>query len=452
MHTRTVIAIVIFVALLGLVMMTVFKPQERNLTHLAVPDIESDTVEKIVINADETFELLKEGEQWVLDDGRPADSDMVDRALGGLEGLTSTELVSSNPEKHATYEVDDEKGQRVTVFVESQPVVDVVIGKASTVGAGTYVRLADTDDVYLLQRSPVKSYFASSKVQWQRLKLFDASLADVASLNIVSGNGNEFDLVQNEDKTWALGDMSVLPEGFRFDGSIARSLVSTFLNLRAKEILVMSPDPVASGLGVDGSADTYSLSLQNAVTHTLRLGKADTDEQNYYAQFDEDQLVLIPSFAADNIRKGLNDFRALNIMEFDPNNVMRLSIKSKDGRHVLEKTDGQWTVAEESAQPSAELVLNGATVERSMQELSRVRATSYIANAPATAKAGLSKPAFEIVVTLESGETATLLLGDELKEGVQTVYYASGNADNGTYLVPEHEVAQFTASGFDRWK
>jgi hypothetical protein len=284
------------------------------------------------------------------------------------------------------------------------------------------------------------------------LKLFDVSLADVASLKIVSGDGNELDLVQGEDKEWALSDTSVLPEGFRFDGSIARSLVSAFLNLRAKEILVMSPDPAASGLGVDGNADMYSLSLQSGVTHRLRLGNVDADEQNHYAQLNEDQLLFIPTFAADNIRKGLNDFRVLNLMEFDPDNVTRLSIKSKKERRVFEKTDGQWTVAEDSAQPATDFVLNSATVERSIQELSRVRATSYIENAPATAKAGFRKPKFEIAVTLESGETAPLILGADLKEGAQTVYYANGNADNGTYLVPEHEVAQFTASGFDRWK
>ena len=126
MHTRTVIAIVIFVALGGLVMTTVFKPQERNISRLSIPAVLSDTVEKIVMDGDETFELLKEGEQWVLDDGRLADPEMIELALESLESLNSTELVSSNSEKHATYELDDEKGRRVTVFVQGEPVLDFV--------------------------------------------------------------------------------------------------------------------------------------------------------------------------------------------------------------------------------------------------------------------------------------------------------------------------------------
>ena len=198
-----------------------------------------------------------------------------------------------------------------------------MIGKASAVGAGTYVRLADTDDVYLVKQSPIKSYFASSKLQWQRLKLFDVSLADVTSLQLVSGAGNEFTLVQSEDKEWALRDMSVLPEGFRFDGANARSLVSALLNLRAKEILVMSPDPAASGLGIDGNAATYTLALQGGVTHILRLGSVDADEQNRYAQLNEDHRPLIPTFAADNIRKGLDDFRALDVIETDSSATSR---------------------------------------------------------------------------------------------------------------------------------
>ncbi|HIA13541.1 MAG TPA: DUF4340 domain-containing protein [Nitrospirales bacterium] len=450
MHIRTVIAIVIFVALVGLVMTTVFKPQERNLSRLSIPTVVPDTVEKIVLDGDETFELLKEGEQWVLDDGRLVDPKMIERALESLGSLSSTELVSSNPEKHASYEIDEEKGRRVTVFVQDQPVLDFVIGKASTL-VGPYVRLVDTDDVYLAKRSPVRSYFVFARADWQRLQLFDVSLADVASLTFVSGDGNEFDLVQDEDKEWALSDTSILPDGYRFDGFRARSFVSKFLNLRANEILVMSPDPADSGLGVDGNVDMYSLSLRSGVTQSLRIGNVDENKQkNNYAQLNEDQPLLISTIVADSLLRELNDFRALNLMEFDPNNVTRLSIKSKKGRRVFEKVDGQWAVGKDSARPATDFVLNGATVERSIQTLSRIGAMSYVENAPA--KAGFRKPAFEIAVTLESDETASLLLGAERKEGAYTVYYARGNVDESTYLLPEHEVAQFTTSGFDPWQ
>ncbi|MBQ27705.1 MAG: hypothetical protein CMH81_06150 [Nitrospiraceae bacterium] len=464
MHKRTVIVFVLFVALLGLVMITVFKPQERNISRLLIPTVLPETVDKIAFDADETFELLKESEQWVLDDGRLADPEMIERALESLGNLASTELVSSNPEKHAIYEVDEEKGHRVTVFVQNQPVVDFVIGKASTF-TGMYVRLADTDDVYLAQGSSVKSYFASSKADWQRLQLFDESLADVVSLAMVLQDGTGLDLVQGENKEWALRDMSVLPKGFRFDGSRVRSLVSEFLNLKAKEVLVMSPDPAVSGLGTDGNADTYSLSLRNGVTHTLRVGNLDSirtsnlDEQNRYAQFDEDRLLLIEVFRADNLRRALNDFHALNLMEFDPNNVTRLSIKSKTERRAFEKKGGQWSVAGDSVQPSPDFVLNGAVVERSIQELSRVVAMSHLESVSPSDKDGLRDLTFEIAVALESDETITLVLGAELKElgaelkaSAQTAYYARGNTDDGAYLVTDRAVAQFIVAGFDRWR
>ncbi len=457
MHTRTVISIVIFVALGGLVMTTVFKPQERNISRLSIPVVLLDTVEKIVMDGDETFELLKEGEQWVLDDGRLADPEMIERALGSLGSLNSKELVSSNSEKHATYELDDEKGRRVTVFVQGQPVLDFVIGKASK-HSGQYVRLEGADDVYLASRSPLRSYFVFSKSDWQKLKLFSGMpLDDVASLKLVSGDGNEFDLVQDEDKDrdkkWELGVTSILPDGFRFDGFKAQSYVSSFLHLKAKEILVMSPDPEVSGLGVDGDVELYALSLRSGATQKLRIGNVDAaSKENYYAQLNDDQLLLIGISAVNRIRREVNDFRALNLMEFDPNNVTRLSIKSKNERRVFEKADGQWKIASDLFEPATDFVVNEVMVDRSIQELSRVGATSYITHVPATARAGFRKPAFEIVVTLKSDESATLLLGADLEEGEQTSYYARGNADNSTYLVPEHAVAQFTASGFEHWK
>lgn len=450
MHKRTVIAFVVFVALLGVVMATIFKPQERNISRLSVPAIAAETVEKIVVDRAETYELVKEGEYWVLDDGRPADDAQIDRALESVGTLTSTELVSSNPAKHATYEVDDETGSRVTIFVEDQPVLDFVIGKKAKIG-GTYLRLADSDDVFFLRRSPIASHFVLQKSQWQRLELFNLSLDDVASLKVRFRDGSGFDIVPDEDKGWTLSDTSVLPDGFRFDGSKARSLVSAVLNLRAREILVMSPDPSASGLGINANVDTYTLALNNGVTHTFRLGTLDADEENYYAQLNEDQFLLIRTFAAAAIQRQLNDFRALNLMEFDPSTVTRLSITSKRERRIFDKTDDGWAVANDSAQPPTDFALNSAVVERSIQDLSGIRGTSYIAKVPTPAKAGFRKAAFEIAVTLEADETATLLLGDDLKEGDTSVYYARGNADSGTYLVPERAVAQFTASGFDRW-
>jgi hypothetical protein len=195
----------------------------------------------------------------------------------------------------------------------------------------------------------------------------------------------------------------------------------------------------------------YSLSLRSGVTQSLRIGNVDDEnKQNNYAQLNEDQPLLIPAVVVGSLLRELNDFRALNLMEFDPNNVMRLSIKSKKGRRVFEKVDGQWEVEKDSARPATDFVLNGATVERSIQTLSRIGAMSYVENAPA--KAGFRKPAFEIAVTLESDETASLLLGAELKEGEHPVYYARGSVDESTYLLPAHEVAQFTTSGFDRWQ
>ena len=451
MRRRTMIAIIIFAALFGLVMMTLMKPQERNLTRLVVPAIAPETAEKIVVDEGDPFELLKEGESWVLDDGRPADHVMIERALRSLESLSTTELVSSNPETHAAYEVDAEKGRRVTVFVQSEPALDVIVGKASTL-TGMYVRLSDDDDVYLARRSPVRSYFPSSKSDWQRLQLFDVELADVVSLGTDVRDGIDFTFVQEDDAEWVLGDMSVLPEGFRFDGAKARSIVSMFLDLRAKEIMVMSPDPEASGLRGDDGSDNYSLALQNGVVHALVIGSKDAEQSNYYAQMDATHYMFVPIHAVDNLRKDLEYFRALNLMEFNPDSVMTLSIKSDDELRVFLKTDGAWTVAENSVQPSGDFVLNGVTVDQAIRTLSRLDATSFIAEGLSSVETNLHMPAFEITVTTGENEIATLLLGGTVKEEhTDMLYYARGNIDSGTYLVQERDVAQFTASGFTRW-
>lgn len=442
MSKQTIIAFIVFLGLLALVMTTVLKPKERNLSRLAVPIVSTNEVEKIIFSTNnEQFEITKEGEVWLLDDGRLADESRVQGALESLSTLHSNDLVSSNPRRHVEYDANEEKGMRVTIFSNEESILDFFIGMAAKTMGGTYIRLADSDDIFLLKRATVATHFVTEREQWKDLAVFDIELSDVAALKVETSAGRNIDIVAGENKQWVLGDPSVLPEEFRFDRSRVEEYVSAFLTLRAVDVLAMSPDPSTSGLGFDNARETYTLTLKNSETYTLRLGSLYSDGKSYYAEVNGEKFILITTIASDAFRVPLTHFRSLTLMDFDPEEVTQLSITSKLDQWTFKNDDGKWVQVEDKDSSMKGLQVSSHAVEEMLQALSTMTASTYVENVESSVESGFNRPTLEMRVTFESNKTATLLVGGK---NDKDLFYVRGNADAGTYLVQERKVKAFT--------
>ncbi len=442
MSKQTIIAFIVFLGLLALVMTTVLKPKERNLSRLAVPIVSTNEVEKIIFSTNnEQFEITKEGEVWLLDDGRLADESRVQGALESLSTLHSNDLVSSNPRRHAEYDANEEKGMRVTIFSNEKSILDFFIGMAAKTMGGTYIRLADSDDIFLLKRSTVATHFVTEREQWKDLAVFDIELSDVAALKVETSAGRNVDIVAGENKQWVLGDPSVLPEEFRLDSSRIEEYVSAFLTLRAADVLAMSPDPSTSGLGFDNARDTYTLTLKNSETYTLRLGNLYSDGKSYYAEVNGEKFILITTIASNAFQVPLTHFRSLTLMDFDPEEVTQFSITSKLDQWTFKNDDGKWVQVEDKASSMKGLQVSSHAVEEMLQALSTMTGSTYVENVESSVELGFNRPTLEIRVTFESNKTATLLVGGK---NDKDLFYVRGNADAGTYLVQERKVKAFT--------
>jgi hypothetical protein len=153
MKRQQTILVAVFVVLVGLLL---WQRQEqgkvrRKGTAVETVKVDPAKVTRVKIHKpDGDVEIEKSGSDWKVT--KPfeyaASTEMMDQMLKSLEELKLEDVISSNPEKRATYQVDS-TGTAVEVWTGSdKPALSLVVGKASADYTHTFVRRADRNEVY----------------------------------------------------------------------------------------------------------------------------------------------------------------------------------------------------------------------------------------------------------------------------------------------------------------
>jgi len=383
--------------------------------------------------------LNREDREWRLESGRLADPDMVARALEGLQAIDTTEVISTSEAKRPDFGVDADGGTAVVVRARGKKLADVVVGTAAQ--PGTYLRRVGEDAVFQT-RQALQHLFPVDQARWLKLRLLDGTLDDASRVVVRLAGERPFALTPTEDEMrWALEDESLLPEGFRFDGAVARSLAGALVGIRAKELVEEAPEEGATGL--EGEHDSFTLTTDESEA-TVHLGAA-TGEGDVYARVDgRDALFLVAPYQAKRLRKTLADLRDLRLMNLEPDQAVGMAIDDGTGSIRLSRgAEGGWQPAPDGEQPPADLDFDPAMVDRLLASLVNLRAARVVEGVDATA-AGLDSPTTRVVVELGEGATAALEFGSAADdpEGRKLVY-ARGNADDLVYAVNDHQPTRF---------
>lgn len=149
---RVLILAVVFVALVGI--MIVQRQQQKRVVASAPVEVLSvdpqrATRMRIEKPGEEPVELVRSAGSWKLDEPLKyrANDQIVSSVLKTLESLELEDVVSTNPEKRGTFQVDS-TGTRVEVWESDESVLSIVVGKSSPDWSHTYVRPTDQDKVY----------------------------------------------------------------------------------------------------------------------------------------------------------------------------------------------------------------------------------------------------------------------------------------------------------------
>lgn len=426
MKKGTLVALVVFVALLAGAALTLNKKPERGITRLSFAAVDTAGIDRLQITGANPVELHKKDGKWVLANGKEADANAVKAALEAIPKIDSSDVVSTSTERHAELEVDEAKGAHVVATAGGKTVADFVVGK--TGASGAMVRQGDA--VYSV-RGVSTFQFSKPASSWMQLKLFTDALDDVTRLEVALEGQAPYALVKNESE-WQLEDPSVAPAGFRFDANAARTLVSSAVNLRVKEYV--DPDPGAEATGLD-KGDVIVFVGKDGARRELRMGKAREDRSVFARIADRDDVFALHEFHARALRKGVADLRAMTLMKIEPDKATRVAIRDGKTELVLEKQGADWKIARSTEEIPKDFEFDPAMVRRRLSALSNARG---LAIAPADAKPGIGKNADGVTVTFEDGSTAELAFGAATKHEDRDAFFARGNADGETYVVTKY--------------
>lgn len=442
MKRSTLVAIAIFAVLLGTVLLLRGRPVERGSSRLSLAAVDPESVDRLtVVDGTQRVELERQDRAWrVAGSGALADGVALTRALEGLRSVDTSEVVSTSLERHAAFGVDTETGLTVTAVAGSRTLADVVLG--TTESGGSYVRAVGRDTVFAVPRS-LRNLFPSDPARWARTRAFEIALEEVRRVEVSLAGEPAWAIVPtDDDQAWRLEDPSLLPPGFRFDGRAARSLATTLVNVRAKEVVASPPED--SALGLDGDHDRLTL-VTDSGPFTLHLGAASAAGE-VYARVDGWEAVLaLRPVQATSLRKRLRDLRDLTLMAFDPALATSLEVRNgADRQRFVKDTSSAWVVDPQGPQPPADLELDPQGAERMVSLVLSLRAGA-LAEGVDAASAGLDHPADSVTVGLADQGEASLRFGTPAPAGDQVeLVYAGGNADGLVYTLPRSQRDRFT--------
>ncbi len=186
-------------------------------------EFDAATVDRFVIaSTDESIELTKDGENWVLPDGNPADVDKVDRVIGKLVDSGADWPVATSQSAAKRFEVAQGSFQKqISIYSGQDLIVDLYLGTSPNFRR-VHARRANKNEIYSIEFSNFEA--GTSPSAWLDKSLLQPS-GPIKSFERVGA----YKLVQ-EDGKWTTESDSVLDE------SKVRSNMDRFESLSVFEL------------------------------------------------------------------------------------------------------------------------------------------------------------------------------------------------------------------------
>ncbi len=249
------------------------------------PNFNKEQVVKIEITATgETTTLSKQNDNWVVAsmDNYPADGEGVAELLSKVTEFKNTQRVSNNPEKQSEFEVDSTGVEAKLMDASDKVLVHLFVGKTTPGFLSSYVRPADSNDVYVAQ-GYLQSVFNKDTRTWKDRTIFNFNKGIVTQLNIISLE-EMVELRLDADGAWQM----LKPVAAAAKTTEVDALLTTFSGLDTDDF-AEAKDELAE-YGLDTPQSTISAVLNDGTTATLHVGKE--EEGKLYVKRDDKDTVF----------------------------------------------------------------------------------------------------------------------------------------------------------------
>ena len=270
------------------------------------PNFDKEQVAKIeIIAIDGTTTLSKQNGNWVVSsmDHYPADSEGITELLTKVGEFKNTQRVSSNPEKQAEFQVDSTGVEAKLMDENDKLLAHLFVGKTTPGFLSSYVRPADSNDVYVAQ-GYLQSVFNKGTRTWKDRTIFDFNKGNVTELNISSPE-EIIELRLDANGTWQM----LKPEAVAANTTEVDNLLTTLSELNTDDFAEAQDDLAEYGLGTPASV--ISAALNDGTTATLYIGK-EAEGKLYVKRDDKETVFRLFKSNVDRLIKKSDTLKAEN--------------------------------------------------------------------------------------------------------------------------------------------
>ena len=294
MRVSTVLLVVL--AILIVVFLAVkFTGGRRDRERPLFPDFEPAEAARLVIEGGENTAVLTESnDTWFVasEDSLPAEAGVVEDMLERATGFSRKDIISSNPEKQAIYNVDS-AGVFVSILdARGDTLVKFVVGKPGPDYQSTYVRDVASGDV-VLAPGYLRAVFDRGERTWQDRTIFALEPDTIEEIKI-GRPGESLTLRRNAAGEWFMSE----PESSACQQNKVAGLLRALAYLRCDELAGRMPSP-ASGLAEPDSAVGFRTA--DGLRKELLFGNRIDERQTYAKRTNSDIVYLLATHKVDAI-------------------------------------------------------------------------------------------------------------------------------------------------------
>ncbi len=260
------------------------------------PGFDKEQVTKIEILAKGiTSTLSKQKDKWVVEsmDNYPADKEGVDELLTKVAEFDNANLVSDNPKNQTEFQVDNSGIETKLMGANDKMLVHLFVGKNTPGFLSSYVRVADSNDVYTAQ-GYLQGVFDKGTRTWKDRTIFDFNKGIVTQIYITSPD-ETVELRLDADNKWQM----LQPVTAAVNQTEVDNLLTSFSQLKTDDF---AEEKELSEYGLDVPMSTISAILNDGTTMTLHVGKEEGGK-HYVKSVDKEPIFMMFKSNVDNLIK-----------------------------------------------------------------------------------------------------------------------------------------------------
>lgn len=224
-----------------------YSPRMESNIPKSLTDIDSTIVTSMIIqpasNRSQEVSLDKEGKIWVLrNDGKNlnVESNVVASALSSIVNLKPQRIVSKKKDSWSKYGVVDSLATRVKVMSNNSVEADIIVGKSDFLsspnggygGAQTYVRLADKDEVFVVD-SYLEGQFNKPADDWRDKRFTELKPDSIDQISFRYPADSSY-VLQHKGTKWMIDNEIA-------DSTLVKNYLSGLSNKRISKFSPLTP-------------------------------------------------------------------------------------------------------------------------------------------------------------------------------------------------------------------